>query len=266
MRCFGRSIGILAISGASSFAFAQDILPASEDSLIASFQGFRQMPQFHIRVNGQNFRGSTTQSFIADLFWQNSVINGRTITRFELVEQYERGNGTYQVLNRLLADGVNLTRYDALAKEISSKQYGSVNGPQPTRYNDQLLDLIASTPADAANFAVRMVRDVFSGTEAKYSGWLPGNSRLANEYMLSFTLGVPKSRELQFHFNPVTQQLVQVRYEDVRNLGTVYRGTNWTMTVDSDFTSYVPFQPWPASATTGWKTVPWNSSRVDRSG
>jgi hypothetical protein len=260
-------IGAVALTGliaSGSIAVAQEIVPVSEDNLVQSFRVLRTQSQLHIRVAGQTFRGSSTQGISADLYWQTVIIDNRKVTRFELIEQYERPNGTYDVLNRLIGDGVTLSRYDALAKEISSRPYGSLNGPQPPRYVDSLLDLVSTTPADTANFAVRLLRDIHSGDDARYSGWLPGNSRLSNEYMLAFTLGVPKTRELQFWFNPVSQELTQIRYEEIRNLGNVYRGTNWTMTVDNDFTTYVPFQPWKAAATAGWKTVPWNNAQVER--
>lgn len=250
-----------------SLAQSQDqIVIVNEDTVKSAFQGFRDYPQLHLRMSGQMNRGPEVSAFTADIYWQKVVVDGRAIVKVEVLEQAQQPNGSFRVVNRVYGDGVNIFRFDPLSREISAKQYGSISGNQPQKYISNVLDLLNSTPLGHVSFGARMMQDIQGGDAATYSGWLPGNERLSNEYMLSFSLGVPKSRELQFRFNPNTQALIDIRYQETRNLGTIVRGIAWGLTVDNDFVSYVPFRPWPSSTVAGWKTVPWSTVRQVRDG
>ena len=240
---------------------------AADSEISTAFSFLRAQSGIHLCLLGTNQTGLQSVLTRVDVYWESRIVNDQPVARLELIEQEQRYGSGMKITNRIVGDGTTLYQYDPAAHQYTAIQYGTINGPQPEGYTDNLLELFTSAPTRNGSYAQRMLREIVSSSASRYASWLPGAVPVRTTNAVYYAIGNPVQRSLTFSLNPDTGEFQSATYFNSRRVGYQTLVTSWTITSDSDFASYVPFAPWARTSLVGWRALPWSGlTRLRTSG
>lgn len=251
----------LGFTALSMGAWAQNL---TEDAINQAFSALRNEPLLHLRLSGSITRGSNSRPILIDAFFQQEQGN-RGLTKVELLELAGDDRGQWQMVNRVVGDGVNLFRYDFQTSEASSIQYGSPVGDISSDYRERFFRLFSAVPTVVEGFMPRLVKEIAGGDESTYRRWLPGRDPLLLPDRVIYQQTSPFPRSFQFEIDK-DGNLIAIRRFDVKTVGDKSVTTAWTVTVMKTRVDYTPFVPYQKNELKNWRSVTWMSSAGNVSG
>jgi len=264
---------------------------SAESDITLAFAALASNSELRLVMN--NGTATTAPTWQADLFWRESVENGKVVERVELVEvDYPNPSDLTQkvIRNRVVGDGFTLNHYIPTTRQAAAVKYGELYDPQPASYRRQLFNYLAQTTSERSAFLVRALREIKREDGALYRTWMPGYTAFAN--------GVPEldnplagiagrqwryqnatgSRFINFHLQVTSDaygttltsflrnyndsggnRRTMIEYSDSRQIGSQTRTNWWMMWAEPGPppADYLPFQPLTNAQMVGWRTVPW---------
>jgi len=223
-----RPLVLISAALLSSFAFGQ--IKPEEQSIQQSFENFRAHPGLQITQNGSITVGTTTSTFTSLTTWFQDVEDGRPMAKVEIIV---RLNGAE--IFRAEGDGTTLYEYDEQRNEYSSTRYGNYSGAQPTEYVNTLLSAVRSMLQGPTMYPGRLISEVYGGSDARYTTWLPGAAIENTGTVVRYTLGSPVHRSMEFSYTNMPPNVVlnSITYFDHTDMPNTTRDVNWSMTFTS---------------------------------
>lgn len=245
----------LGFTAMSVGAWAQNL---TEDAINQAFSALRNEPLLHLRLSGSITRGSTSRPILIDAFFQQQA-GAKGLTKVELLELVGDAQGQWQMVNRVVGDGVNLYRYDFQTSEASSNQYGSPVGDLSSDYRERFFRLFSAVPTVVEGFMPRLVKEIAGGNESTYRRWMPGRDPILLPDRVIYQQNTPFPRSFQFEIDPDGNLLAIRRYE-VKTVGDKSVTTAWSVTVVKTPVDYTPFVPYQKNELKNWRSVTWMSA------
>ena len=229
-----------------------------EAAINSSFSLLRGYTVLHLRLTGTLTKAGGTHAVQADAYFQQEP-GAQGLAKIEMLEQIRDASGNWQVVNRVVGDGVNLYRYNFRTYEASSVQYGSPVGDIPADYSTRLFRFFSSTPSAIDAFFPRLLKEIAGGTESTYRNWLPGHVAQVVPTGYRYAQSAPFPRMVQFNMDEYGN-LTGVQRQESRLIGNQLSDVNWSVAIITNPSTYVPFVPYARADISNWRLVTWFGS------
>ena len=266
----------------------------AEQDITLAFAALAANSELRLVMNNGTLTSAPTWQ--ADLFWKESVENGKVVERVELVEvDYPNPSDLTQkvIRNRVVGDGFTLFHYIPTTRQSAAVRYGEIYDPQPQAYRRQLLNFLAQTTSERSAYLVRWLAEMKREDGALYKSWMPGYTPVASEVpeltnpllgeagrqwryqdasgakYFNFHLAITVDQNLatvasslrnynQFANNQMVRRTM-IEHSVSRQVGSQVRSNWWFMWAEPGAppADYVPFQTLTNAQMSGWRTVPW---------
>lgn len=281
---------ILILCGAAGMAGAQ-LNP--EADILHAYGHLQNDSPYEFSMTGSQTQNGTTRTFASNLYWSYSS-SSSPFPQVEL-DDYDTTSGSMVLLRRFVGDGRTLFFYDLQKRRVMASLYSYYGANAPTNvappvdgYPPILLAQLYAETRGPSSQLVRLMREINPGTDpvsypSHYESWAPGyapsvpptspptpdplvptrqySSGGSVEWVV-YGLSNPKpNRSVAFKLYNVNPDPTGVPDYTLEEIDFADAGPdrflNWTMTVTDPATIGAGiFQPWPASATAGWQSVP----------
>jgi hypothetical protein len=160
------------LAAISCAALAASVWAQSDDvvRIQAGYQNLRAFPALQLRVDASHQMGDTNTSLGADIQWESSqTASGKPIYKFDA---HDFLNG--REILRTVADGTTLWALDRSRNEYRAHNYGAYAAQTPADYRLDLLQHYNSFSRTPANYAARLLREIYGDDTANYRTWAAG--------------------------------------------------------------------------------------------
>lgn len=143
-------------------------LNPDEKNIGMAFSLLRQEKEVMFELDGTDQMGSRTTNFYSNAYFQWDPNNPDAFAKSE-INDFVNNVHTH----RIVGDGQTLWSYDFGQNAYSAFNYGAYSGAPPEGFRTNLLQEMASSSKGPTIFLARMLREIFAGTNAQYTPWLP---------------------------------------------------------------------------------------------
>lgn len=150
-------------------AFGQ--LTLDDQNVQNAFAQLRSESMIMLSLDGTDQIGSHTNVLYSNAFFQWDPLATNPVAKAE-INDYLNGAHTH----RIVADGTNLWGYDFRQNTYTSYRYGPYAGALPPGYRSTMFQEFTASTQGPAVFLARLLREVYSGSYAQFTAWLPMSS------------------------------------------------------------------------------------------
>ena len=166
-----RPTSVKSLLAALCLALSVLTLAQSDDvaRIQTAYQNLRQFPGVDLQVWGSEKLGSQTTDLGAIIEWP---WNETAMQPLQKITMREYRNGAQ--VHRTVGDGTTLWSLNLLRNEYIAHNYGVYNGVQPGEYRLDLLQHFNSLSKVPANYAARLLREIYGDVDPAFRSWPPG--------------------------------------------------------------------------------------------
>jgi len=208
---------LLACASALTLAQTDDV-----NRINTAYGNLRQFPGIDLQVWGTQKIGGQNTDLGALIEWPWDEANPQPMQKIT-VREYRNGG----LINKTVGDGTTLWSLNLLKNEYVAHNYGTYNGAEPDEYRLDLIQHFNALSHVPANYAARLLREMYGATDPAFRSWVPG----ATVTVVNDT-GTPKTDPVTNRvYTPVPNSKDYVMYElsGPVNRSVVFERTMQTM-------------------------------------